>query len=409
MNPTTPNIKLRRAVILMICFIFAATSMDARSSESGLENSAMLPSGEIGRIAVERPAVSPGSAVPLSDLQMPRARSGNWVRQLFEYNFRLNDPRINYPRFARFCLNVYNWGDRTFNSYDPDYVVSSGKNWKATVHSENWMQNFLLQFSGNRMVRIDTNPYFDLGATVSFMAVSLSYTVNGKTLFQHTEENRQRYNFNFTCALFAANIHYSSIEGGGKIRRFGVYQPVRHHPYPFNDISTRSFNGEIYYFFNHRRYSQAAAYCYSKYQLRSAGSWLAGIQYTRQNIGMDFSSLPEKMLEALPTDNLTFRFRYKSYNLSGGYAYNWAIVPRKWLINVGLMPAVGYRHTYDNVYDDSLELFSLNFRGMLAAVYNYKFLFAALTGNFYGHTYFKRNYTFFNSVASANLTVGVRF
>ena len=28
---------------------------------------------------------------------------GNWVQQLASVNFRINDPRIRYPRFANFC------------------------------------------------------------------------------------------------------------------------------------------------------------------------------------------------------------------------------------------------------------------------------------------------------------------
>ena len=59
--------------------------------------------------------------------------SGNWIKQLVDNGFKLHDPSINYPRFARFCLKVYDWGDRTFNSYDSTYVVSTGKNWKSPV------------------------------------------------------------------------------------------------------------------------------------------------------------------------------------------------------------------------------------------------------------------------------------
>ncbi len=40
-----------------------------------------------------------------------------WIRQLIDNGFRIHDPSVRYPRFPRFCLNVYNWGDRTFTSY----------------------------------------------------------------------------------------------------------------------------------------------------------------------------------------------------------------------------------------------------------------------------------------------------
>ena len=58
-----------------------------------------------------------------------------WYKQVIKSGFHIHDPRINYPRFPRFLLNVYDWGDRTFNSYDPDYVVGSGKNWKVRLES----------------------------------------------------------------------------------------------------------------------------------------------------------------------------------------------------------------------------------------------------------------------------------
>lgn len=70
----------------------------------------------------------------------------NWVKQLFANGFRINEPGINYPKFMRFCLNVYNWGDRTFNSYDPEYVVGTGKNWKLYLNSHNWAQSYALFF-----------------------------------------------------------------------------------------------------------------------------------------------------------------------------------------------------------------------------------------------------------------------
>ena len=40
--------------------------------------------------------------------------SGNWIQQLMQVNYRINDPRIRYPKFANFCRKVYNWGGLIF-------------------------------------------------------------------------------------------------------------------------------------------------------------------------------------------------------------------------------------------------------------------------------------------------------
>lgn len=341
--------------------------------------------------------------------EMPKTKPKGWVKQLVASGFHINDTTIQYPRFARFLLNVYNWGDRTFNSYDTTYVVGTGKNWKLIAKNENWMENYLLLFPERQYIRIMSEPYFDLGASLNFMAVSLGYTVNAKNIFAHTVENRNRFDFSFTSALFSATLHYSKIENGAKIMRFCDYKPVREHSMPFNDISTRSFYVDAYYFFNHRHYSHAAAYCFSKYQLKSAGSWLAGFVYTRQNIWMDFSSLPTAMLETLPTDDLKYLFHYRDYSLAGGYGYNWVLKPRKWLLNFTIMPSIGYRRSYEDATEGDRDMFSTSIRGRFAAVYNNRSLFASLSGNVLSHIYHTSNYTFVNTDGSLTATVGLRF
>ena len=50
-----------------------------------------------------------------------------WYRQLMANGFKIHDPEIDYPRFPRFCLKVYDWGDKTFNSYDTTYVEGTGR------------------------------------------------------------------------------------------------------------------------------------------------------------------------------------------------------------------------------------------------------------------------------------------
>ena len=37
------------------------------------------------------------------------------------------DSVATWGRFPKFCVDVYRWGDRTFNSYDSTDVVGTGK------------------------------------------------------------------------------------------------------------------------------------------------------------------------------------------------------------------------------------------------------------------------------------------
>lgn len=334
-----------------------------------------------------------------------------WYKQLWDTGFHIHDPRINYPAFPKFCLRVYDWGDRTFNSYDHDYVVGTGKNWKVMLKNYNWMESYMLMFSihSRDMLHLRSDIYNDAGAYLSFMAVSVGYTAKLNSLFGGADNERHNFNFNFTCSRFSANFDYTTTRGNTMITHIGSFHNKELLPYRFNDISHKSTSGDLYYFFNYRRYSQAAAYSFSKYQLKSAGTGILGFAFNHQRIDLDFHSLSPEMKEALPGLEDEYHFRYTDYGILGGYAYNWAIRPRTWLFNVTALPSIGYRHTYSYSSEGRKDMLSSNIRLRLAFVYNHRALFASLTGRFDGNLYFNSRYAFFNSIESLSLIVGARF
>lgn len=333
-----------------------------------------------------------------------------WYTQLIKNGFHIHDPRVNYPKFPRFLLTIYDWGDRTFNSYDSTYVVGTGNNWKTRLENYNWMESYMLIFPKSReMLHIRSEIYNDLGAYLSFMAVSIGYTAKVNNWVKSNEpSSRTNFNFDFTCSRFSARIGWGSTEGHTRITRFGNFNKG-HLSYKFNDIQHKNKSGEIYYFFNHRKYSQGAAYSFSKYQLKSAGTAIAGFAFTSQLIGMDFSNLPQDMKDCMPELGTRYRFRFTDYALIGGYAYNWAIQPRRWLFNITTLPSVGYRHSYSDSSEGNKTMMATNLRMRFSLVYNHKGLFAALVGKFDGNLYFNSKYVFFNSTESLSFIFGARF
>lgn len=342
---------------------------------------------------------------------MPPLPGKTWVNRLINSGFRINDPRIRYPKFAQFCVNVYNWGDRTFNSYDKDYVVGTGKNWKIIGKSYNWAQSYMLTFSKSTSIRMISDVYSDIGAHLCFMAVSVGYDFNANELIGNPVSNRTNFEFNFTCALFAANYQNSSTKGGAHVTKFGKFKPSSGQKldFEFDGVNQESTVIDLYYFFNHRKYSQAAAYCYSKYQLKSAGSMIAGFSYTHQKIGLDFSRLPADMLNYLPGNTDHYNFRYTDYDLMVGYAYNCVMKPRKWLFNITALPSLGYKHSYEDSTEGRKDMFSTNIKVMTAFVFNHRSLFASMSVRFDGRAYYGSGYTFFNSNESVTFNVGARF
>lgn len=334
-----------------------------------------------------------------------------WYFQLVENGFRIHDPNVNYPKFARFLLKVYDWGDKTFNSYDPQYVVGSGKNWKLTLNNYNWMESYMMLFSlkNNQMLHMHSDLYCDVGAHISFMAVGIGYTAKMNELMGGGKKDRQNLNLSFTCSRIFANFDMMSTNGNTVITEFGQYKDGESIDLEFNDVKHSSVSGEAFYIFNYSQYSHAAAYCFSKYQLKSAGSWLLGFAFNNQEIEFDFSNLPDEMKQYLPDLSANYYYRYTDYGVCGGYAHNWALKPKKWLANITIYPSVGYRHSYHDSTDRRRHMVSTSIHGRFAFVYNHKALFASLNGRFDGNMHFNSKYSFFNAVESLSLIVGARF
>lgn len=345
------------------------------------------------------------SSMLADSVAVPSGR--NWVRQLVSTGFHINDPSIRYPGFARWLVKVYNWGDRTFNSYDDDYVVGTGKNWKAYMKNDMWMRTYVMHFKDNSLLHISSKLYDDLGFNLCFMALSVGYTFNVNQLLGDNSV-RHRLDFSFTSSLFSASFTSQMADGGAIIRKFGDFKGGKRLNYEFNDIHVDNRNFDIYYFFNHDHYSQAAAYCYSKYQLKSAGSWVIGFNYLRQHIDMNFEKLPLAMLDAIPSLDHEYRFSHTDYNVLWGYAHNWVLKPKTLLINITVLPSIGYKHTSESS-SSIRDLVSTNIEGLGAIVYNRDAMFATLSGRFNGYLNFGKSYTFFNSTQILTASFGVRF
>lgn len=335
-----------------------------------------------------------------------------WTIQLYKSGFNINAPGINYPKFPRLVVNIYNWADQFFNGFDPEYVRGTGYNFKAYAKSYNWLQSYGLYFSKDNYLRIRSKMYSDIGPNISYKAVTIGYMADLSELGHKKLVRRKNFHLDFTCGLFSAKLNIYDTKGATKITHMGNHS-FHGGGYNFDGVNEKSTEFTAYYFFNHRKYSQGAAYNMSRHQFKSSGSWILGLNANHQRIDLDFSILPDDMFErlhnAMPDLNSHYYFRYNSFNLVGGYGYNWVLSPGKWLINVTGMPMIGYLHSFEGTTEGRKDLLSTNFLAMGSLVYNHRALFATAQLDFQGNLMFTKGYTFFNSLSSFSAIVGVRF
>ncbi len=349
------------------------------------------------------------STAPLpSDSVRPQKSDTAWWRLIIDGRFAMKDTSIRAPKFVKLCMNVYNWGDRVFNSYDTAYVVGTGKRWKFRFVSDNWVDSYAMRFQDDVPIRMMSNIYSNIGAYLQYMAVSIGYTVDIANLVGTESVNHKKFEFGFNCARFNAEVYYQENTGGTFLRKFGDYKNGRLFKKEFPGLSLRTSGLDIYYFFNNRRYSQGASYNFSKYQKRSQGSWLIGFSYCNLDLSLDFNKLPPAVLPYLKHDPREYEFHYDSYALLFGYGFNWVIGSRL-LFNISAMPSVGLTHCREDNWEGRRDMLSLNIAGRSSLTYNMGDIFFSLIGKLNGHWYKSRTVSLFSSIENLQANIGLRF
>ena len=332
----------------------------------------------------------------------------NWWYLLKKRKLNLQDTTVIYPKFIKFCVNLYNWGDKFFNSYNPEYVLGTGYRWKTRLVNENWTDSYALRIKHSDVtMRMLSNLNVNFGAYIQYMAVSVGYSLDMNTVFGGKKTDHTRFETNFNCALFNFDLYYYH-NSGTRIRQFMGYNNNRLINKDFPGVTANNFGVSIYYFFNNKKYSQGAAYNFSKYQQKTAGSFMAGFSYSNLDIDMNFNSLSPDLrpLYTYPSDKL--RFHYYSYCILGGYGYNLVWHPN-WVFNITVMPSIGANHCYEDSSEGSGTLLSLNIHGRTSLTYNYRSFFTSFIGKITGNWFTSSRTSLFNAIEYFNFNVGFRF
>ena len=331
---------------------------------------------------------------------------GYWLRALKHGKVDFADSTIHYPDFVRWGWNVYKWGDRTFNSYDPNYVVSTGKNWKLTFKNNNWIDTYSCRPFPEARFRFHSGAASSMGAYLSFMAVTLGYSVDIDRLVGDRGTSK-KWELSFTCARFTAEAYRMTNTGNMTFTMHDEESDLTFRFSNFSGFHRESKGVSAYYFFNHHRYAQAAAYCFSKRQLRSAGSWMAGFNISRQSFSLDSGELSEMFVDEDTEDEIMFD--YTDYCLSGGWGYNW-VLGQRWLLNGTILLHTGIKHAHTGAtYDSGSDFFAINSKARFGLTYSHRSFFAALQGYIDGHLYNSGNFDFRSFIFDLTAIVGVRF
>lgn len=287
--------------------------------------------------------------------------------------FGLNlDSIAAWGKFPRFCVNTYRWGDRFFNTYDSLYVQGTGKKFNLKVKVDSWSDLYNFRLDDGYKMEMLSNPSSTLGFHLTYMAVSAGYDMNIGKYFNGGERARKRFRFQFSCSLFTFEYYTISNDIGTSIKRMGYEGATHKVDIPFKGINTSSWGINLFYFFNHKKYSQAAAFNYSKLQMRSQGSFFAGLSFSGDRYNFDFWDLePADRPNLPPAWSYYYMVKNRNYAFKLGYAYNW-VFHRGWVVGFLEAPIVGLRKGYINDPTKERSSFGMSNQMRLSIIYNYK-------------------------------------
>ena len=333
----------------------------------------------------------------------------HWKRVVLRRGWSINDTTIVYPPVLDFGAKVYRWLNHALNYYDTAYVVNPGKGkkkFKVMIKNSNWLDFYsghLGKWGTPLQLNSDITSLF--GFHISGMGLSFTYMINARDLLAGKFIRNRRLQFSFTTSrIFIEGYYRKNDQSTVHLHRLGRWMGDE----IFSGLMREGYGLDAYYIFNHTHYSQAAAYCFSKYQKRSSGSLLAGIYLSHQDVVMDMSILRSALQRQLPGRKTDYRFRYRDFGFMIGYGYSW-VFHHGWLFNVTVVPSIGYRHSFPNSIEGKKSLLSTNLNGGLALVRTAGNFFYAFNFNHEGHWYQSTMHSFYNSYSNFDLTAGFRF
>lgn len=235
-----------------------------------------------------------------------------------------------------------------FEDVDTAYIAPNNYNYAFMLENSNWYERYTFSSTKNsdQYLSFEPDVNYKLGLYFGWKFIFLGYSVDVGHLVGVRPENRRReFELSLYSSIIGCDIYSRRSGTNFKLRNMSDFYPPNYQGNVDKSVKGITVDVEginVYFIFNHKKFSYRAAYSQSTNQKRSAGSFMAGASFSRHNIEFDYQKLPDHVKNQLD-DGLKFnRLKYYDYNISAGYGYNW-VFAKNWLFNATLMPAIGYK------------------------------------------------------------------
>ena len=241
--------------------------------------------------------------------------------------------------------------------YDTNYVARPKEKWLLRllgnqtgnyIHAKGTVHDVYSKYD------LHTKTNYTMGLEVNYCDIAATFSINPAKI--GGDYNDYEFNFEYHGQMISFDINYlraTSLTGDIKLGNMDHLDE--------EGLRMNVVNASAYYTFNHRKFSYPAALYQNYYQLRSAGSWLAGLSVQAGSIKTTDELKARSPLA--PEVHLTFA----NVAIGGGYGYNLVLGKRsQWLLHFSALPSfVVYKHNRLTVNGEML------FNERVAVVYHF--------------------------------------
>lgn len=306
-------------------------------------------------------------------------------------------------------------------SVDTAYITPAKYNFSSMVQASNYLNYYRFSASGDdgntQTINLITKPRLKLGPYLGWRWAFYGYQFD--ILRTGTSNKSSGYNISLYSSAFGIDYIREKNSGDFTVSSTSGFPGSKDfRDVHFDGMSTYTSNLNVYYIFNHHRFSYPAAFSQTTQQRRSSGSWKLGFLYSHQKIDYDFTRLAQSLL-ASDTTGLQMheglmkgKINYYDYSVNFGYSYNW-VPARNLLAAVSLAPALGYKFSKGQNISHR-EIFSsrnINFDivSRIGFVWNTGKIFAGASAIIHAYHYHKPQFSVSNGITVVNIYAGINF
>lgn len=192
------------------------------------------------------------------------------------------------------------WIIRNWSASDQRYAVSSFYNWTAQLMNTTSFEWINLNTPQGMELNMRSRVSHRLGPYFGWRFLMFGSTVDLSFLGKGSNKRKNEFTLSINSHLFNIDLIRRRTGGDFRVRKMVYHDPVYGElnirdvldSDEIGDYTKNSITGiNINHFVNHLKYSNPAAFTQGAIQLRSAGSPVVGIGYTRQKVETESASI----------------------------------------------------------------------------------------------------------------------